>query len=267
MISARRFHAVPSLLFAGLLAAAPSDLDGQSVTGRAIDAADGSPVAGAEVVLVDDSGRGLRTAVTDSAGVFGLPVLNEGIYTLRIRHLGYSTVTSPRLELGAGMVEVELRMGREAIALDSLIVLARDESLADHSPEYHRRLVRHRRTGVGDILSREELEPLTNHTVREALDLNLFRFRNQGIPCTPMIFWNGLAVSSWEVPVRDVEGIEVYRGANEVPIRYTRYRQAVDCGVVLVWSRVQRPDEGTTNSAKAFLSGVGAFVLFTLLVP
>lgn len=251
-----------------LLVGVPATTAAQGVTGRTVDADDGEPVGGAEVILVDASGEGLQTVFTDSTGSFGLPVMEAGSYTIRVRHLAYRTVTSRVLELeGESALEVELRLGRDAIELDSLIVLARDEAVADHAPEYYRRLNRNRRQGLGRILSREDLEPLRDRTVREALERELVRFENRGVPCTPMIFWNGLAVSSWEIPVSGVEGIEVYRRASEIPTRYTNYQHAVDCGLVLVWSRVRRPGEGTSNSARAFLGGVGAFVLITLLVP
>ncbi len=39
-----------------------------------------------------------------------------------------------------------------------------------------------------------------------------------------------------DMPARDVEGMEIYRGASEVPPEFNRYTAL--CGVIVIWTRV-----------------------------
>lgn len=265
---AQQVRRLVSSLIVWLALGLPVHLGGQALSGHAVDAADGEPIRDARVTLVDSSGDSLRSTVTDAAGGFSLPLSGPGIFAVRVQHLAYRVFTSRQIEVGEGRItQIELRLAREAIELDSLVVRGWDQQVADHAPEFHRRLVQNRRSARGRILTRDELAPLGDRTVGEALEQKLILFRNRGVPCTPRTFWNGLAVSSWEVPVSQVEGIEVYRTASDVPPRYATEDVATDCGVVLIWSRIHRPEEGTENSTRAFLSGIGAFVLFAILIP
>ena len=259
-----------------------------------MDSDDGTPVSDAEVTLLDDGGDALRSSVTDSAGLFGFPVDEAASYSVRIEHLGYRTVTSRTFRVGSEeRLDLELRLGREAIPLQPLVVRGRDDAVATHAPEYYQRSTRNHRLGRGRILSRDDLDPLGDRTVREALSEKMMHFTNHGYPCEPDIYWNGLETPAWDVPVTDVEGIEVYRGASQVPSRYQRDRNATDCGVVLVWSVIHRPSaasdrategageaEGGTgnasgaarhredgNAARGVLAAVGAFVLLLALSP
>lgn len=290
---AERAWLVPVLVVLALHV--PAKACAQAVTGQAVDADDGSALSAAEVTLLDDDGSPIRTVVTDSTGHFGLPLSTAGSYTIRIEHLGYRGATSRTFQVGEGEVlRLELRLGRDAIELEPLVVRARDKAVATHAPEYFERSGRNLRLGRGRILTRGDLEPLGDRTVREALEAKMLHFTNHGYPCEPDIYWNGLAVPSWEIPVTDVEGIEVYRGVSEVPQQYQKDPNATDCGVVLVWSVIHRAGpvkpgspasdgSGATSGAegptergrkvedrsinRGVIAAVGAFVLLLALSP
>lgn len=114
--------------------------EGVSVHGRVLDAASGAPVAGAVVSL--DGGEGGQ--VTDAQGTFRLRAREAGSHVLSVQHLGYR-VESGRIELAAGVNEVEVRVPPRAVEVEGITVavLSRTEM-----PERARTTARHAVAGA-----------------------------------------------------------------------------------------------------------------------
>jgi hypothetical protein len=239
---------VPGAALIGALVAAPAHPQG--IMGRVVDADTEEHVTGAAVTLVDSAGTPVTTATTDSVGSFGLPVVAPGRYTLEIGHMAYRDTETRPLAVGRDeVIEVDIRLSRLTFELDPLVVTARRETRVSYLRGYYDRVDRRHLTW-GVILTREDLEPLHGHTVGTLMRRHpgTGRFMDRyGEPCPPAYYWNGLPVPAQDIPISQVEGIEIYR-RREVPAEIAAEiasRAAVGrCGVVLVWSRPVRPGEG-----------------------
>jgi outer membrane cobalamin receptor len=57
--------------------------------------------------------------------------------------------------------------------------------------------------------------------------------------CPIQYFVDGIPVYNfglWEMSLRDIEGVEVYRGASQVPAEFNR--RTARCGVIVIWTRI-----------------------------
>ena len=86
--------------------------------------AQGAPLAGATVQLVETRTNFQRTMATTTAGVFIVPLLPLGTYDLTVRAAGYqeSRQTGIQLRVGA-TVDLRLVLG-QAVALEALEIVA-----------------------------------------------------------------------------------------------------------------------------------------------
>jgi hypothetical protein len=211
----------------------------------------GRPVMGARVSVV---GTGIA-ATTDAAGrlrMVGVPV---GVQTVEVRRLGYAT----RLKL------VNLRSGESTpVAFDLEVVaipvaaIRVDAKQRDWGAEYLERngFDRRRRNGLGAFLTRADIERRRPHFLSDALrSVSGLRFQPNGMrgdayvsmartgsrPCPVQYFVDGQLIGPGfnidEISAGDVEGLEVYRGASQVPPEFNRRTSA--CGVIAVWTRPQ----------------------------
>lgn len=249
------------ILLAALTAAPGAS---QGLLGRVVDADADTAVVGAAVTLVDSAGTALVTASTDTAGAFGLPVYTPGTYTLRVRHVAYREAETRPLEVGRGdVLHLDIRVSRLAFDLDPLTVTVRQRAPTSYLNEYYDRLDRREKSGWGVILTREELEPLAGYSVEDLLRRSTLvgRFQRLGRACTPAFYWNRSPVPVGDIPVSNVEGIEIYR-RGEVPIEYGGYHP---CGVVLVWNRPVRPGEGSPPGWRRFALAAGLTLLILVV--
>jgi len=247
----RRARAAPTLVapFALLLATTPAAA--QLVRGTVIDVAAGTPIAYAEVALVDQNGQSVLTALTDSLGVFLLEAPNAGRYTLTVRHIGFVAVSTPVVDVSdAEMVSVEVRMSAEAITLDPLVVVQRRWYGIARLEQFYDRADWHVRTGIGRIYFHEDLQSYSSLR-------HLFMTVPRRLNCPMPILVDGIPIHSLDdldafAQPSDVEGVEIYRGAAQVP---PEYAHLTDCAIALVWTR---PTRGNPFSWKRFLVGVAA---------
>ncbi|HEX6745731.1 MAG TPA: carboxypeptidase regulatory-like domain-containing protein [Longimicrobium sp.] len=85
-----------------LLLAMAAPAAAQTVRGELVDPRTRAGVGGAHVLLVDESGRTVGSALTAASGAFTLRAPGAGRYSLRAERIGYATTRSPALELQAG---------------------------------------------------------------------------------------------------------------------------------------------------------------------
>ncbi len=288
-----------------LAAVLPYNGSAQVVAGRVIDIGTESGVVGAQVTLVNPEGMIIRSAVTDSSGVFIVPVVEPDSYTVQIDHIAYGSITSEWLAVRRNeTVEVELRVGQREIPLEPLIVTARRSRGNAYLEDFYRRAEINDDIGKGVILTRSDLAPLDGRTVLDVFSREPIRFRrsNPFTPCIIRTYWNGLLVEEvtdeewrgpmqggstkrggtqlFEIPVSRAEGVEIYDDMLDVPAEYFEHRvrhlyEGVDglevgefplCGVILVWSRPLRPGEGKRTSwLVRGLAAVGAFALLVFV--
>jgi hypothetical protein len=256
------------LVMALALTGLPRPVQGQVVSGRALDALGSAPVAGATVALVGEDGSIQSSAVTNDGGLFVVAAKRPGRYSLHVAQLGYDTVRTAAMALEFGeSVEVELRLGARPILLEPLTVTARvrDESIyARERREYYERIERYSRFGASArILPRAEL-------ARRGLDgWQLAAVVREYQPpagrrgaCA--YYWNGTHVQAELFPddlsVSSVEGVEMYDWS--APSTISFLRPDARCHII-VWTR---DDVGRPPTLKRFLAAAAATLVILLLM-
>lgn len=279
-----RLLAAASLMAcASMLAPAQAQL----VTGRVLVEGTESPVRDAIVRLVTAEGQVAATATSDTAGNFRLSAPRLGQFTLRAEHIAMMTVESQPFRVNVSQsVEVVLRMAETAIPLQPLTVTARSAIDIGFLAGYFQRVERHETMGFGHVFTRDRIEE------RQALDVaDLLRevpsvsvvqgmnrmpaimFRTSRGECVPKVYINGMrqnrggeagsaAVVDETVRPYELEGIEVYRGINEMPAEY--YDEG-HCGVILLWTR-RDTDGGRPFSLRRLLFGLAGLAIMGGLI-
>ncbi|MGH7568302.1 MAG: carboxypeptidase regulatory-like domain-containing protein [Gemmatimonadales bacterium] len=230
-------------LLAALLAAASSPETGAAqatLRGRVIDSETGLPLPGAIVRIRKDS----PSLTTDTLGRFEARELPAGEVEVTIQLLGYAPgvfkVYLPR----SGGVDQGFSLDFTGHQLPELVVQARAERLTRRYLEFEQR--RHR--GLGAYLRWDELR--SQGSVGDALrtvrgiriqcnqqTFECFAFMARTPQCQPTWWVDGVEVRSFHenTPIRDVYGIEIYRGPGEVPGEFSGSNAA--CGVIVVWTK------------------------------
>jgi hypothetical protein len=228
---------------------------GATVTVWVISAETGIPLEGAEVLLhVPPT---LPGAFTDSVGravIRGLPPLANAV---QVRHIGYrpQTVVVPLDSVDT--IELTIALQTTAVVVEPVITTARKSSAA---PGFDAR----RQLGTGHFFDRAEIERRRPRAVTDLLRLTpglrvergpggywVRSSRSLGPRDCPLsTYVDGVAVTTETrprrgssifdtIPIDMVEALEVY-AASEVPAQYNR--GASNCGVVLIWTRAERPE-------------------------
>lgn len=249
-----------------VLAFMPLHVVGQSIRGRVLETGSTRAIPATQIQLLDSSNEVIAAATADDSARFALDVPQAGEYRLRLERLGYTTaVVGPIRVSSTGVTEVTLRLGVDAVPLDALTIEAEARTpWLDRVGFYERR-----KLGLGHFIERDDIvkrapRKLTDLfrgiagvrvvTVPHVSDLELraggadsFGMRGAGnLRCRPPIFLDGLLVSHSKVEISgrydldsilptDIEAIEVYASASQVPPQYGGAHSA--CGVVLLWTR------------------------------
>jgi hypothetical protein len=264
-VAADRPHREDLALPAPRTAVGPGAAAAEGVSGVVRDA-EGRPLAGAEVRV------GGRPTVTDARGRFRVGRVGSGTHAVAVSHaaLGSRTVAVP---LPDQAVEVELRPGPGttlAASVQRVVQIAGIGARAqarrpglDMQGFYDRQ-----RQGLGVFLTGQSLRRVAGgrlaNTLRtvagvriveggSALNPRTFAMGTRGSTgvgqagaCWMDVYLDGMLVAGQglgaarslsldEIPMADVEAVEVYRGPSEIPIQYRGSTSA--CGVILLWTR------------------------------
>jgi hypothetical protein len=236
----------------------------QGVRGTATDRSTAKPVAGAEVTLLGEGTRPVRST-TDAAGAYRLVAPGPGQYRIRFEAPGYRLLISPPFELRADQtLDLPLQVSPvPAIALDTAIVQGKAV------PRFLQDFYERRAKGLGKFVTREEFEHyspqyLTDIMVHEGAftvtpnsrrgaggdysryHINSARAIGGGFgpvhgECPPLIYMDGVLMGNARdvdvddiISVGDVAAMEFYEGV-EVPLEFQA--NGSNCGVLVAWSR------------------------------
>lgn len=271
------------------LVPAASAAQAQTLVVRVLDGSTQSPIAGAEVEVLGTDGIRLARAVSDSAGVVQARLQRPGPFAVAVSHLGYLPYRSAAVPLEDGeSIELEIRLGRDAIPLEPLVVVTRAR-LSARLAGYRERL---QQGGFGSFITREEIErrpaasvtdlirPMAGVTIVDvartrpdhlARLIAMRGLRSGEVPgagdanyCLPAVLVDGVRVEqSVDFPIDDflraneLEGIEIYSTAGQVPVQYQQTGR-VACGAVLLWTRAGQPGEGRSGWLR-WAVGLSAF--------
>jgi hypothetical protein len=263
-------------LILSLLFCLPSTLVAQRVTGRVLDRATRAPVAGADARLLDQAGQVLARAVTAEAGTFRLDAPQSGEYVVEIVRLGYADTRTPRFALRPGEeVLLDVLMGVDAVPLDSIAVISRRMLGAQ---DYLARAEWVRRTGLGRVITREEIESrprahlseylagVPGVRVRGAAPRASVRMAGVTGDCQPSIYLDGVPAPGFDLDAispRSVEGVEIYRSAGVIP---AEFRGDGRCGVIAITTRRGERIPGRMTRLQKIVAGVIATGFVVLLV-
>lgn len=227
--------------------ALPTQTAAQSaITGVVVDARSSRPIVGAAVsVHPHDS-----VSVTQDEGRFRLVVAGAGRFILQTRHLAYAARVDTVVLAEGQDALVRIQLVETAIELPPITVETRSRRL-DHAGFFGRR-----ERGIGLFLTRTEMDAYKLQHLsdvfsrvpglrRSILSDGNSRVESRGGTmitrrCDIQYFIDGVRAELGAgaldgIPVLSVEGIEIYRGASEVPMQFDH--GSAMCGAVVVWTR------------------------------
>jgi len=244
MIPARRIlaRALIVLLLGGSCVATTSAAQA-ILRGRVVDSEMGLPLTGASLRIGKD---GTPLATTDSGGFFYIASVPRGTIELRIRLIGYEEGVFRIFAPDSGAVSQQFALDFNGFLLPELVVQARAEVLQTRYLDFERRRMRK----LGAFLRWDDLKKQGYSSVGDALrtvrgvrvQCDQSRFECNAVMtrtpnCHPTWYIDGIEVHSFQenTPIRDVYGIEVYRGTGEIPGEFGGSNAA--CGVIVVWTK------------------------------
>ncbi|HUF25471.1 MAG TPA: carboxypeptidase regulatory-like domain-containing protein [Gemmatimonadaceae bacterium] len=238
-------HVLAGALLAALIAVplGQSTADAQAtIRGRVLDSETGHPLAGATVAIR----RGPPPLTTDSLGRFEAANLAGGQAQLTIRILGYAAGDFRFAVPDSGVVDRVFPLDFTGDRLPEVVVQARAEQLMPRYMDFEQR----RRRGLGAYFRWDEIKNKSYGSVGDVLrtvrgvriQCNQQTWECHAVmvrtpQCPPTWFIDGVEVRSFHenTPIRDVYGIEIYRGPGEVPGEYSGSNAA--CGVIVMWTK------------------------------
>ena len=258
---------IPATVWLGLaMLLVPVGGDAQTVRGRIIADVNDQPIRQAQVSVLAADRDVILGSSSATDGSFLIHLREAGTYRLRVEALGYRSLTTAPVAVPAtSVITLELRLARDAIVLDPLrIVTLRRE------PPFMQDVRRRHSRGFGRLITREQLDERLGSRLQDVLrDTGLWitemgtdsgpltplvTARLRGLPggrsCFADLYLNGVRQygveqdpqDSWprvqelfQFRPTDIEAIEIYRGAAEVPAEYSG--SSAQCGVVAMWLR------------------------------
>lgn len=206
----------------------------------------GLPVPLAQLTLL-----GVRS-LSDTSGRFLLTGLPAGAATLAIRRLGFAPSTVA-LDLAAGRLDsvfiVLTMLPRELAGVNT----EANSLLAVYLADFYR----HRRGGTaGHFFERTQIDDANAHRISDLMrrlpGIRLIPDRNGrmvlrmgrsmgGRDCPPDFWIDGVRAPMLnvdDIPLEDVEALEIYAGAAGVPPEMNSRLGNPGCGAVVIWTRV-----------------------------
>lgn len=223
--------------------------------GTIVDASTAKPIPGARVVV----GATGRFVVTDTAGTFEIAQLPAGILRFFFTADGFPR-SSVALAFAPGELMVqafEMDSSAATIAADTggprrnVQMLPTEEVRADASrgvrfQDFERRL----KSGRGQYRTREQIEEAGYSTLSDAvrgmrgvqvdcagIQGCFIKMARAPMRCSPKYVVDGREDRMFGpfVPIGDIEGLEIYTGASDVPGEFAG--SDAMCGVVVIWTK------------------------------
>lgn len=196
-----------------------------------------------DVLLFVDSTR--HDVAISSQGRFVLSNLASGHHRVEIRAIGYRPHVLEVSLTDGQVLEREFAMVFTGDKLPELAVEARNSKLLPRFQDFERRRI----NGLGAYITRDEIASRGYMKIGEAVRsvkgvrVNctevdcIIHMARAPTNCFPTYYVDGRLARSFaeSTPMNDVQGIEVYRGAAEMPGEFTG--AGAMCGVIVIWTR------------------------------
>lgn len=211
----------------------------------AVQGPDGTPIAGASVLLGDDRG-----AAADADGEARFEDVAPGRYVVRVSYVGRRSRQLRAVLNAPGPWGLIVELAEEPSSLGDVVVTARDLSGTRLAADgfFEREAL-----GGGTILTADGLHArnpvLLTDAVRGVLGVSVrpgglgyvATSTRSGGECTLSVYLDGVYSPALTdnldgLSAQDIVAVEVYRGPSQTPIQYNRIGQSNGCGVILVWT-------------------------------
>jgi hypothetical protein len=213
-----------------------------SIRGQVVEQGTGNPVFGARITLLGTP----RAATSDSAGRFAFQGLAPGLYVLQVGSIGY-TKGAFQLQLGDGeTLNQVFELGPRVYGLEPMTVEAQRRAAGRRYAEFRQRAAR----GIGAFITKEDIERRNPINLMDMLRIIrgvraecsgsncIVRFSGQPTSCEPKYVLDNLPSESGiieSLEPKDIEGVEIYRGASELPAEFGGSDAA--CGAIIIWTK------------------------------
>ena len=213
-----------------------------TLRGQVLDSEMGSPLPGATIRIGTDP----TVHKADSLGVFEIAGIQGGVADIRIQMIGFEEGLF-RLRLpDSGVVQRQFSLDFNGFMLPAVVVQARAEILQPRYIDFERR----RQRKLGAFLRWDDLKKAGYSSVGDALRTvrgvriqcnqsayECYAVMSRTPNCHPVWYIDGIEVHSFHenTPIRDIYGIEVYRGTGEIPAEFTG--SEAGCGVIVMWTK------------------------------
>ena len=213
-----------------------------TLRGRVIDSEMGHPLVGATVRIRG----GPPPVTTDSLGRFEARELAAGNAEVTIQLFGYAQGVFTLYLPPSGGVSQDFALDFTGANLPEEVVRARVDRLMPRYVDFEQR----RQRGLGAYLRWDDLVKKGSSSVGDALrtvrgvriqcnqqTFECFAVMTRTPQCQPTWWIDGVEVRSFHenTPIRDIYGIEIYRGVGEVPGQFAGSNAA--CGVIVMWTK------------------------------
>jgi hypothetical protein len=245
MLQACRMRtAIAATIAAGLLALTPpvsAQARSAGLIGRIFDEHTNQVLT--EVLIFLDSTR--NDVAISSQGRFVLNSLAPGRHRVEIRAIGYRPHMLELNLLEGQVLEREFAMVFTGDKLPDVSIEARNSKLLPRFADFERR----QKSGLGAYITRDEIRARGYLNLGDAVRtikgvrvncgaIECIIHMTRASPgCYPTFYVDGRLARSFaeSTPIVDVQGIEVYRGAAEMPGEFTG--DGAMCGVIVIWTR------------------------------
>jgi hypothetical protein len=209
--------------------------------------------SGAPVALARLSSAGIL-AISDTAGRFRLRGLPDGATILAVRRLGFAP-RDTAVQVAQGRID-SLVVVLNVLPLDLPGVTTEAETRARlFLPQFYR----HRESsGGGHFFDRQQLDSSRTNRLSDVLrhvpGMRITSDRvvpgrtsvrtgrsSSGRDCPPDFWIDGVRVTGFtvdEIPLDDIEAIEVYKGPAALPPEYNSRFGNPACGTIVIWTRI-----------------------------
>lgn len=231
--------AVLAALLAFALAPTPGPAQA-TMRGRVIDSEIGHAIGGATVKIRRNS----EPLTTDTLGQFEAREVPEGDAEITIQAIGYTRGVFYAHIPASGVVDRVFALDFTGARLPAVVVEARAEKLERRYVSFEQR----RHLKIGTFLRWDELTAFASvgdalRTVRgvrmqcNQQTFECFAYMSRTPQCLPTWWIDGQQVHSFHenTSIRDIYGIEVYRGAGEIPGEFAGSNAG--CGVIVMWTK------------------------------
>lgn len=189
---------------------------------------------------------------TNDSGAFELDHVPAGRIELSVRRLGFMP-QSLQLDVPPAGDTLTVKLMSQALELPGMAISDETKRHLLWIEDFYRR----RAKGIGgtyftrdDIVARHPAR--LSDVLRDAPGVRFLRTRDGGagirfdVPanfrrdCVPQYFVDGQRVPGLEIdelPVQDIEGVELYNGPSSTPMQFTQ-GAVTSCGTVVIWTRV-----------------------------